>query len=75
MNQTEFELLSKEDIFKMYENVCEELEEYESISQAGCDSCDEFSSELYELEAENDSLRYEIQILKNALDRGECNEH
>lgn len=64
MNLSEYQLLSKEDIFKMYENVCEELEEYKSMSQSGCDSCDEFSSELYHLENENDSLRRENAELK-----------
>lgn len=29
MNLSEYELISKEDIFKMYENVCEELDKLE----------------------------------------------
>lgn len=68
MNLSEYELLSKEDIFKMYENVCQELEEYESTSQVGCDSCDEYSNELFRLESENDSMRYEIEELKNVFE-------
>lgn len=72
MNQTEYNLLSKEDIFKMYENVCEELELTEERSR-------DYQDELRDTERERDDaydeisgLMEEIETLKDALDNKDC---
>lgn len=61
MNQTEYSLLSKEDIFKMYENVCEELDKLEKI-------LDNVESEYSSLQGEFEDLQYEYREAMNNLE-------
>ena len=72
MNLSEYELLSKEVIFKMYENVCEELDLTEERSRG-------YQDELRDTERERDDacdeisgLMEEIETLKEALDSKDC---
>ena len=68
MNQTEYSLLSKEDIFKMYENVCEELEVMEGKLQSTERYYEEAQDEINELEDRVYALNQEIETLDNAFD-------
>lgn len=68
MNLSEYELLSKEDIFKMYENVCEELEVMEGKLQSTERYYKEAQDEINELEDRVYALNQEIETLENAFD-------
>ena len=68
MNQTEFELLSKEDILKMYENVCEELDKLEGKLQSTERYFEEAQDEISELEDRVYALNQEIETLENSFD-------
>ena len=61
MNQTEYILLSKEDIFKMYENVCEELGTLEK-------RLDNMESNYSSLQGEFEDLQYEYREAMNNLE-------
>lgn len=61
MNQTEYSLLSKEDIFKMYENVCDKLDKLEKI-------LDNVESEYSSLQGEFEDLQYEYREAMNNLE-------
>lgn len=60
MNQTEYILLSKEDIFKMYENVCEELERLEKILE-------NVESEYSSLQGEFEACTIVVEQLEEQL--------
>lgn len=68
MNQTEYSLLSKEDIFKMYENVCEELNFTEMRKDFFKQELEEAQQERDEAYDEISGLMEEIETLKEALD-------
>ena len=68
MNQTEYILLSKEDIFKMYENVCDELDVMEGKLQSTERYYKEAQDEINELEDKVYALNQEIETLENAFD-------
>lgn len=68
MNLSEYELLSKEDIFKMYENVCEELDVMEGKLQSTERYFEEAQDEINELEDRVYALNQEIETLENAFD-------
>lgn len=68
MNLSEYELLSKEDIFKMYENVCEELDVMEGKLQSTERYFEEAQDEINELEDRVYALNQEIETLDNAFD-------
>lgn len=68
MNLSEYELLSKEDIFKMYENVREELDVMEGKLQSTERYFEEAQDEINELEDRVYALNQEIETLENSFD-------
>lgn len=70
MNLSEYELLSKEDIFKMYEKECIERKIIEELKYEYESKAEEFERERDNAYDEISGLMEEIETLKEALDQG-----